>query len=199
MEEGIREVIADYKAQLQRIWDQAWELGWKAALRKVGVPGDDPAFRYPPKFPSSGSVLLSIVDPPSASGPSSEAPPAASVVPEACQAISEAALTYPEAVLLEAGAPQGCGTLTDLGLATGVLGKVLSSVTKYTSVWLALLPQCSWCYYRAEGGWYSYRAGAGAVTEPKEAGTAAELQLVLSLSYGRLVLLLSRGWCCHRA
>ena len=46
MEEGMWE---DYKAQLQGIRDRAWELGWKAALRKVRVPGDDPAFRNPPQ------------------------------------------------------------------------------------------------------------------------------------------------------
>ena len=85
MEEGIREVTADYKAQLQEIRDRAWELGWKVALRKVGVPWDDLAFRDPPKFPSSTTVLLSIVDPPFAPGPSSEAPAAASAVPEACR------------------------------------------------------------------------------------------------------------------
>ncbi|XXG59959.1 hypothetical protein AAC387_Pa04g1956 [Persea americana] len=160
------------KAQAERIWDRAWELGWKAALRKVGVPGDDPAFRYPPKFPSSGSVLLSIVDPPSASGPSSEAPLAASVVPEACQAISEATPTDPEAVLLEAGAPQG---------------------------WLVLLPSWGWCCHRAQGSWHCCRAVAGAITKLRTASTVTEPRLVLSPSLRKLALLPSCNWYCHQA
>lgn len=109
MEEGIREVTTEYKTQMQQIRERAWKLGWRAALRKVGVSEDDPAFRNPPKFPSSGSVVLSTVAPLSALGPSSEAPPAvASVdppsasemppeVPEARLVISEATLASPEA------------------------------------------------------------------------------------------------------
>ena len=49
-EEGIREVTMEYKAQIHKIRQKAWELGWIAALRKAGVPEDDPTFRNPPKF-----------------------------------------------------------------------------------------------------------------------------------------------------
>ena len=133
MEEEAIRLAADYKAQMKGIWDRAWELGWKAALRKVGVSGDDFVFRNPPKFPTSDPALHSIIDPPAApgasseaplaaanavpeAGPSSEAPPAAAnAMPEAGAStevppaipISEAASTDPKAILSEAGAPQG--------------------------------------------------------------------------------------------
>ena len=80
-------------------------FGWKAALTKVGVPEDDPAFRNPPKFPSSGSALSSTADPLSAPGPSSEAPPVVDTEPEACPTVSEATPANLEA-LLEAAAAQ---------------------------------------------------------------------------------------------
>ena len=48
--EGIQEVTVEYKAQIHRIRHKAWELGWRAALKKAGVSEDDSAFRYPPKF-----------------------------------------------------------------------------------------------------------------------------------------------------
>ena len=79
----MQKLAADYRAQLLGIRDGAWELGWKAALRKVGVPGDNPTVRNPPKFPSSDSDLLSIVDSPLVLGISSQAPPPASAAPEA--------------------------------------------------------------------------------------------------------------------
>ena len=96
MAEGVWDVTAKYKAQLQQVRDRAWEIGWKAALKKVGVLGDDPAFRNPPKFPSSDSDLLSIVGQPSASGPSSEVTPAMVAAPEACLATSKATPADPQ-------------------------------------------------------------------------------------------------------
>ena len=48
--EESQKLAVEYKAQLPGIRDRAWELGWKAALKKVGVPGDSPIFRNPPKF-----------------------------------------------------------------------------------------------------------------------------------------------------
>ena len=94
MEEGMRDLTADYNVQLQRVRDQVWVLGWKAALMKVGVPEDDPAFRNPPKFPSSGSVASSSVIPSAPEVPP-EAPPKADDVQEACPIAFHAALTDP--------------------------------------------------------------------------------------------------------
>ncbi|XXG88269.1 hypothetical protein AAC387_Pa12g0502 [Persea americana] len=117
MEEGMREVTADYKAQLPGIRDRACELGWKEALRKVGVLGDIPVFRNPPKFPSSDSDLLSIIDSPLVPGPSSQAPPAASAAPDttseappAASATLEAASKAPPAA---SATPEACPVNSD--------------------------------------------------------------------------------------
>ena len=50
MEEEVGKLSADYKAQLPGIRDRAWELGWKAALRKAETPEDSPLFLNPPSF-----------------------------------------------------------------------------------------------------------------------------------------------------
>ena len=75
--ERVQEVTAKYKAQVHRIRQRAWKLGWRAALKKVRVSEDDPNFRYPPMFRSSDPALSS------APGPSSEVPPGADAVTEA--------------------------------------------------------------------------------------------------------------------
>ena len=107
IKEGIREVTAKYKAQVQRICERAWELGWKAALTKASVPEDDPAFRHPPKFQSSGFVPSSAAAAAiSTPNPTSEAPPAVNAAPEACPAISEACPANPEANLADSKALQ---------------------------------------------------------------------------------------------
>ncbi|XXG88385.1 hypothetical protein AAC387_Pa12g0599 [Persea americana] len=136
MGEKSRKLAADYKAQLPGIRDRAWELGWKAALKKVGIFGDRFFFRNPPRFPSSDSDLHYIIDsplvlsssqvppaanaapevppeaPPTASAvpeASSEAPPTASAMPEAVPVVSETVLVGPKesAAVSKAGAPQG--------------------------------------------------------------------------------------------
>ena len=98
IDEGIREVTAKYKVLLQRIRERAWELGWKAALRKVGVPEDDPVLRHPPKFQSSGSAPSTNVVAPSGSDPNLEAPPVVNTAPEACPANLEASPANREAL-----------------------------------------------------------------------------------------------------
>ncbi|XXG76521.1 hypothetical protein AAC387_Pa08g0855 [Persea americana] len=60
MGEEVGRLSADYKAQLPGIWDRAWELGWKAALKKAGVPEDSPFLRNPPRFPRSDSELVAV-------------------------------------------------------------------------------------------------------------------------------------------
>lgn len=97
--EGVREVTAKYKGQLHRIWDRAWEIGWKAALKKVGVPADDPIFRDPPKFPSSDSALLSVMAPSPTSCSFSEVPPVAlEVHPAPLDAAAEAGPASPQGI-----------------------------------------------------------------------------------------------------
>ena len=105
------------------IRDRAWELGWKTALKKVGVSGGHPLFRNPPKFPSSDFDLHSIIDsplilsssqvpfaasaevfavvPPNPEAPP-EAPPVGDVVPEAPHVTLEA---VPEASVVMSEAP----------------------------------------------------------------------------------------------
>ena len=116
-EEEVQELAANYKAQLPGIQDRGWELGWKATLRKARVPGDNPMFRNPPKFPSSDSDLRAIISSPPVPGQSPQAPPVASAearsvvppdplptvvaAPQALQAPPEAA---PEAPIPEASA-----------------------------------------------------------------------------------------------
>ena len=60
MEEEVGKLTADYKAQLPGIQDRAWELGWKVALKKAGVPEDNPLLRNPPRFPYSDSELAAV-------------------------------------------------------------------------------------------------------------------------------------------
>ena len=69
----------------------------EAALRKAGVPGDSPAVRNPPKFSSSDSDLLAIIDSPLVPGSSSQAPPAASAGPKARAAVPPEAPTVVDA------------------------------------------------------------------------------------------------------
>ncbi|XXG47101.1 hypothetical protein AAC387_Pa02g1800 [Persea americana] len=97
MGEEVGRLSADYKAQLPGIRDRAWELGWKAALRKAEIPEDSPLFLTPPKFSCLDSGPLAAVsqvssDPPSQSCPESNAAPGApqeapvvSADPEGCQ------------------------------------------------------------------------------------------------------------------
>ncbi|XXG77887.1 hypothetical protein AAC387_Pa08g1948 [Persea americana] len=94
-EEG--KLAADYKAQLLGIQDRAWELGWKAALKKVGIPRDNLLYKDPPKFPSSDSALHSIVDSPLILGLSSQAPPEVNAAPEVPPEAPPTASAAPEA------------------------------------------------------------------------------------------------------
>ncbi|XXG77289.1 hypothetical protein AAC387_Pa08g1469 [Persea americana] len=90
MGEEVGKLTADYKAQLPGIQDRAWELGWKAALKKAGVP----LLRNPPKFPPSDSELLAI----SLASPClpPQACPEASAAPEAPSEAPPTASTYLE-------------------------------------------------------------------------------------------------------
>ena len=47
MGEEVGRLSVDYKAQLPGIRDRAWELGWKAALKKAGVPEDSLLLQNP--------------------------------------------------------------------------------------------------------------------------------------------------------
>ncbi|XXG49469.1 hypothetical protein AAC387_Pa02g3648 [Persea americana] len=60
MNEEVGKLAADYKAQLPGIRDRAWTLGWKAALKRVGVSMDSPIFWNPPRFPRSDSELRAV-------------------------------------------------------------------------------------------------------------------------------------------
>ncbi|KAJ8635974.1 hypothetical protein MRB53_010241 [Persea americana] len=42
-----------YEAQVLNVSQNAWELRWMATLKEAGVPEDHPAYKNPPKFPSS--------------------------------------------------------------------------------------------------------------------------------------------------
>ena len=97
--EGIQEVTAEYKVQMHKIRERAWELGWRVALIKVGVSEDDPSFRYLPKFQSSDPVSSSIPSSSSTPNPSFEAPPGVDVAIEvvALQANPKACPTNPKA------------------------------------------------------------------------------------------------------
>ena len=114
MGEEVGRLSADYKAQLPGIRDRAWELGWKAALHKAGVPEDSPLFLNAPRFSCSDPGLAAVSqvssDPPSQSCPEATAAPealqeapAASADPEDCQVAAvvevppEAAVVVPEA------------------------------------------------------------------------------------------------------
>ncbi|XXG79747.1 hypothetical protein AAC387_Pa09g0750 [Persea americana] len=91
MNEEVGKLAADYKAQLPGIREKAWALGWKAALRRVGVPPDSPIFQNSPRFPRSDSELRAvsgIAPVPSASEvPPAPVAPAPPVVPEAAPAV----------------------------------------------------------------------------------------------------------------
>ena len=108
MEEEVGKLSANYKAQLPGIRDRAWELGWKAALRKAGVPEDSPLFLDAPRFSCSdpGPAAVSQVssDPSSQSCPEANAAPGAhpGALAEGCQVAAvvevppEAAVVVPE-------------------------------------------------------------------------------------------------------
>ena len=91
MNEEVSKLAADYKAQLPGIREKAWALGWKAALRRVGVPPDSPIFQNSPRFPRSDSELRAvsgIAPAPSASEvPLATVAPAPPVAPEAAPAV----------------------------------------------------------------------------------------------------------------
>ncbi|XXG88079.1 hypothetical protein AAC387_Pa12g0338 [Persea americana] len=92
MNEEVSKLAADYKAQLPGIREKAWALGWKAALRRVGVPPDSPIFQNSPRFPRSDSELRAvsgIAPAPSASEvPPATVAPAPPVVPKAAPAVT---------------------------------------------------------------------------------------------------------------
>ena len=108
MEEEVGKLSANYKAQLPGIRDRAWELGWKAALRKAGVPEDSPLFLDAPRFSCSdpGPAAVSQVssDPSSQSCPEANSAPGAhpEALAEGCQVAAvvevppEAAVVVPE-------------------------------------------------------------------------------------------------------
>ncbi|KAJ8650213.1 hypothetical protein MRB53_003236 [Persea americana] len=110
MEEEVGKLTADYKAQLPGIRDRAWELGWKAALEKAGVPEDSPLFLNALRFSCSDPGLAAVSqvssDPPSQSCPEAiaapEVPQEASVVsadPGGCQ-VAAAVEVPPEAAVV---------------------------------------------------------------------------------------------------
>ncbi|XXG54106.1 hypothetical protein AAC387_Pa03g2072 [Persea americana] len=101
MNEEVDKLAADYKAQLPGIRDRAWTLGWKAALKRVGVSMDSPIFRNSPRFPRSDSELHAVSEfapAPSASGvalapPALEVAPAPLVIPETASAVPSESAT----------------------------------------------------------------------------------------------------------
>ncbi|XXG83475.1 hypothetical protein AAC387_Pa10g1215 [Persea americana] len=102
MGEEVSRLTVEYKAQLPGIRDRVWELGWKATLKKAGVPRDNPIFRNPPRFPRTDSELLAISSP-LLPGPSSQACPRVNATSEAPFEVAPKA-TVPEdsAVIPEA-------------------------------------------------------------------------------------------------
>eukprot|EP00268_Persea_americana_P042694 TRINITY_DN4274_c3_g5_i1.p1 TRINITY_DN4274_c3_g5~~TRINITY_DN4274_c3_g5_i1.p1 ORF type:complete len:166 (-),score=29.90 TRINITY_DN4274_c3_g5_i1:582-1079(-) len=117
MGEEAGKLTADYKAQLPGIWDRAWELGCKAALKKVGIPRDNLLYRDPPKFPSSDSALHSIVDSPLILGLSSQAPPEVNVAPEVPSEAPPTASAAPETVL---AGPEESAARSNAGALAGI-------------------------------------------------------------------------------
>ncbi|KAJ8643647.1 hypothetical protein MRB53_005395 [Persea americana] len=115
MGEEVGRLSADYKAQLPGIRDRAWELGWKAALHKAGVPEDSPLFLNPPNLSCSDSGLAAVSrvsnlssqacpEANAAPGAPQEAP-AASADPEGYQ-VAAVVKAPPEAVAPEASVPE---------------------------------------------------------------------------------------------
>ena len=85
MNEEVSKLTADYKAQLPGIRDKAWTLGWRAALKRVGVPTDSPIFQNSPRFPRSDSELRAVSE--FAPVPSASEVPPAPVVAETASAV----------------------------------------------------------------------------------------------------------------
>ncbi|XXG58717.1 hypothetical protein AAC387_Pa04g0957 [Persea americana] len=127
MGEEVGRLSADYKAQLPGIRDRAWELRWKAALQKAGVPEDSPLFLNPPRFSCSDSELAAVSQAsvlPSQSCPEASAAPgapqeapAASADPEGCQ-VAAVVEVLPEAVAI---VPEAAPTATE---ASAVVAEV---------------------------------------------------------------------------
>ncbi|XXG52548.1 hypothetical protein AAC387_Pa03g0851 [Persea americana] len=123
MGEEVGRLSADYKAQLPGIRDRAWELGWKAALNKAGVPDDSPLFLNPPKFSCSDSELAAVSrvpsDPPSQACPEASAAPgapqeapAASADPDGSQ-VTAVVEAPSEAVAPEASVPKASAVVPE--------------------------------------------------------------------------------------
>eukprot|EP00268_Persea_americana_P011564 TRINITY_DN14880_c0_g2_i1.p1 TRINITY_DN14880_c0_g2~~TRINITY_DN14880_c0_g2_i1.p1 ORF type:complete len:262 (+),score=52.76 TRINITY_DN14880_c0_g2_i1:218-1003(+) len=93
MSEEVGKLAANYKTQLPGIRDRAWILGWKAALKRVGVPVDSLIFRNPPKFPRSDSELRVAASPLPAFLP--QAPPEVIEAPPEVSSVSEVAPAPP--------------------------------------------------------------------------------------------------------
>ena len=124
MGEEVGKQTANYKAQLPGIRDRAWELGWKAALKKAGVPGDSPLLRNPPKFPRSDSELIAIslaspCLPPQACPEASATPEAPSEAPSIASAeledspAPEVVQAPPEAPAPEASIPEASAVVSE--------------------------------------------------------------------------------------
>lgn len=92
MNEEVSKLTADYKAQLPGIRDKAWTLGWRAALKRVGVPTDNPIFQNSPRFPRSDSELRAVSE--FTPGPSASEVPPAPVAP-APPVVAETASAVP--------------------------------------------------------------------------------------------------------
>ncbi|KAJ8624794.1 hypothetical protein MRB53_033324 [Persea americana] len=185
MGEEAGRLAADYKAQLPGLRDRAWELRWKAALKKVGISRDNLLYRDPHKFPSSDSALYSIVDSPLILGLSSqaplevnaapkvppEAPPTASAMHEASSAPEVVPVVSIVSKTVLAG-PKESAARSDAGAPAGIDCNVEAIC----------------------------RAGAGTVTVPcvfgfaAKAGAGTELRVVVTLTE-----LPSRGGDFHRA
>ncbi|XXG49633.1 hypothetical protein AAC387_Pa02g3762 [Persea americana] len=61
--EGVAEATTLYEAQVFNVSQEMWELGWMAALNEARVLEDYPAYKSPPKFPSSDLGLTSAPSP----------------------------------------------------------------------------------------------------------------------------------------
>ncbi|XXG46964.1 hypothetical protein AAC387_Pa02g1686 [Persea americana] len=156
MNEEVSKLTADYKAQLLGIRDKAWTLGWKAALKRVGVPTDSPIFQNSPRFPRSDSELRAISEfapiPSSSEVPPAPVAPAPPVVPETASVVPSESATGTNCNKGPA-APSLCTALRAVGpLNRGAEPRGWYCYRTLTCIWLC---RPHWCRHRAEGDWPS--------------------------------------------
>ncbi|XXG77672.1 hypothetical protein AAC387_Pa08g1780 [Persea americana] len=150
MNEEVGKLAADYKAQLPGIRDRAWTLGWKAALKRIGVSVDNPIFRNPPRFPRSDSEQRAVSEFAPAPFASEVTPaPSASEVTPAPLVVPETASAFPS----DSATGTDCTELRAVGsLNRGAEPRGWYCYRTLMCLWLC---RPSWCRHQVEGGWLS--------------------------------------------